>query len=275
MAKYCYFNGKFCTEDKVRISPYDIGILRGYGVFDVMTTANGKPFLVKEHYARLKKSATLLGLKLPFTAETFKSNVEKLLTLNKKKMASIRTVVTGGVSPDSFSVGVPTCYILIEDFHCFPAEAYEKGIRLMTLNHVLTVPQAKVTINYIEAIKNQKQKKKANASEILYVKEDNVLECSTSNIFIVKGDTIITPKERMLYGTTRNFVIKLIKKKYTLEERDITYRELQKADEAFITATNKHVVPVVQVDAWKIGKGRVGEKTREIMKMFHDYRNMY
>lgn len=48
MAKYCYFNGKITTLDKAKISPYDLGFLRGYGVFDVMRTQNGKPFLFDE-----------------------------------------------------------------------------------------------------------------------------------------------------------------------------------------------------------------------------------
>ena len=45
MKNYAYFNGKIISTDKIKISPYDLGIHRGYGAFDLMCTQNGKVFL--------------------------------------------------------------------------------------------------------------------------------------------------------------------------------------------------------------------------------------
>lgn len=271
MAKnHCYWNGKITTLDRIRISPYDIGMLRGYGVFDVMAANGQKPFLIKEHFERLTNSAKELKLPLPFTFPEYEKILEKLLSLHKNKKSTIRTILTGGISSDAFSIGRPTCYILIEKFHDYPKEVYQKGVRLITHEFERMIPKSKVT-NYVEAIKLQDKKNQAKALEILFVKEGKVLEASTSNIFLVKDGKIITPKDRILLGITRNLMVRLAKKDYPVEEREVTSEELKKADEIFLTATNKFVVPVVRIDSWKVGSGRVGEVTRKMMDKFSEF----
>lgn len=268
MTKYGYFNGKIVNFKKIKINPYDIGILRGYGVFDVMAAFGKNPFLLKEHFRRLKNSARELKLKMPFSEKEYKKILEKLIKLNKYKKTTIRTIITGGISVDGFSIGKETSYILIEKFHDYPKDVYKKGAKLISLEYERSHPQAKIT-NYIEAIRNQSLKEKKKALEILFIKDGKVLEASTSNIFIVKGKKIITPKERILLGITRKAVIKLAKKFFPVEEREISTKELLEADEVFLTATNKYVAPIVQIDGHKIKNGKVGEATKTIMKEFN------
>ena len=271
MKRYCYFNGKITTIDKISISPYDIGMLRGYGVFDVMAVFGKCPFLVKEHYKRLQNSAKELKLKVPFSLDDYERILKKLVVLNGFKNSTTRTIITGGISADAFSIGKPTVYILVEKFHDYPKEIYQKGAKLVSLEHERFCPHAKIT-NYVEAIRNQELKNKNKALEILFVKNGKVLEASTSNIFIVKKGKIITTKEKILLGITRNLVIKLAKNKFKLEEREISYQEVIKADEVFLTATNKHIVPIIKIDQHKIGDGKPGKITKEIDNLYEDFR---
>jgi branched-chain amino acid aminotransferase len=272
MKQYCYFNGKIVELEKAGISPYDLGIIRGYAFFDVMRTANGKPFLLKEHFLRLKKSAKEMKLSVPFSLEEFEVAILRLLKLNKlEKGATIRTVITGGLSADSFSIGEkPTAYILAENFHAFPEVCYRKGAKLLVLENSLSFTMAKITANYGEAIKAQELRKKKKAHEILYVKDGKIFECSTSNIFIVKNGEIVTPKEGMLFGTTRALILKRHARKFKIVEREVTLKELEEADEVFLTATNKGVVPVVEVGEKKISDGKIGAISRELMKAYQD-----
>lgn len=272
--KYCYFNGKITTIDRIKISPYDIGILRGYGVFDVMCTANGKPFLLNEHFRRLNNSARELKLKVPFSKKEFEKIIAQLLKSNNQKEATIRTVLTGGVSADGFSIGNPTCYILVEKKHAFSADAYG-GARLISIENKLRNPKAKATLNYVEAIKAQKEKKKKKAHEIIYFENGNVLECSTSNVFLVKDHKIITAKDKILNGTTRGLVIKLAAKKFKVEEREIKTNEIWKSDEVFLVATSKKIVPVIKIDNKKIGHGKPGPITKELMMMYDEFVRNY
>jgi len=274
MKRYCYFNGKIKELKNVKISPYDIGILRGYGVFDVMRTVNGKPFLIDKHWKRFENSAKELCLKIPIKRDQYEKVLKKLIKINKFPDSVIRTVLTGGVSADAFSIGKLTFYILIEKYHVYPKSLYEKGAKVITLDFQRSNPKAKVT-NYVEAIRNQSRKLKGKALEILYVNKGHVLEFSTSNVMLFINNVLVTPKDNVLLGTTRNLVLELAKKKYKVEERAVRTEELKKAQEVLLTAGNKQIVPIVQIDNWKVGNGQVGKNTKALMQMLEDYMKNY
>ncbi len=273
--KFSYFNGRIVPAAKVAINPYDLGFMRGYGVFDVMCTENGKPFLIHEHFLRLERSARELKLKLPFTEKEYTETVKKLLRLNGFKKSGIRTIMTGGVSPDAFSVGKETALILIEKFKPLPSKVFKNGAKAITLDFQRADPRVKIT-NYVEAIKHQDKKKKAGALEILYVHDGKVLEFSTSNVFVVKDGKIIAPQEGILFGITRYIALKLAKENgFRVVERDVTEKELRSAGEVILTATNKDIVPVVFVDGKKIGDGKPGPVTMELMRLFDEFTRNY
>ncbi|HWY79746.1 MAG TPA: aminotransferase class IV [Candidatus Sulfotelmatobacter sp.] len=267
--KYCYLNDKIISLDKAFVRIDDIGILRGYSVFDFLRTYDGKPFLLKEHLQRLHNSAKLLSLELPVTDKKIETLIYELLKKNNIKDAQVRIILTGGrtIEGMGFDPKHPTCAILIEPLALPRAEFYKNGGKLITNTHLRYAHTAKTT-NYINAIALAEERKEKGAIEILYIFEDKVLECSTSNFFMVKDNILITPKNTILIGTTRNFVLKLVANKILIEERDIRVSELQTADEAFITATNKEVLPIVKIDSMTVGDGIVGKNTEKIMELF-------
>jgi len=274
MKKYCYFNDKIVALNKVGINPYDIGVLRGYGVFDVMCTENKRPFLLDEHWKRFQNSARELNLKIPVTKNEYENILQKIIKINGFSKSIIRTVLTGGPSGDGFShiSGNETFLILIEKSDSPSKEIYSKGAKVITVNYSRQFPLVKIT-NYVTAIKHQKAKEKNKAIEIVYFQNGNFLEASTSNLFIVKNNRIITPKKDVLSGVTRNLVVKLAKqKKINVEEREIPKKDFFSASEIFLTATNKGVVPIVKVDNRKVGNGQVGEITKILIKAFDAYR---
>ena len=76
-------------------------------------------------------------------------------------------------------------------------------------------------------------------------------------------------------GITRNLVIKLADKEFEVEERPLKMEELALASEAFITATNKDIVPVIQIDDRKIGDGKPGKNTKRLMELFEEFVRKY
>ena len=300
---YCYFNNRIISESKAGLNLRDLGVLRGFGVFDVLRTYNGKPFMLKEHFARLKNSAGVLDLKLPISANEFEARIFRLLKKNKLnprtqpangesgavtvcrqraeqspydgKEAVVRSVLTGGVASDGINGETkPTFFILLEPLPTLNKNLYKNGIKLITRDHLREFAQAKTT-NYILAVLLQKKLKKEKAFEVLYVWQDKILECSTSNFFIFKGDTLITPKDNILIGITRNVAMQLAKEKFKIEERDIAKEELAFATEAFIAATNKEIIPVVRIDDFAVGNGRVGQNTQWLMNCFSRFVKNY
>lgn len=121
----------------------------------------------------------------------------------------------------------------------------------------------------MQAVLLQKRKREEKAIEILYTYQDLILEASTSNIFIIKDKTLYTPKENILKGITRKLIIDSAKKlKYQVQEKEISIKELLAADEVFLSATNKKVLPIVEVDSHKINGGKVGEITKELLNEY-------
>ncbi len=275
MKQYCYANGKIVALAKAGVPVNDIGLLRGYGVFDFFRTYNGKPFHFKEHFARFKRSAKTIGLTVPISGVEVERLIAQLLKKNKDLDSSFRLVLTGGTTDDGISLSRPNFYILAEDLYLPPATVYDRGAKLITCDYQRIFPGAKNT-NYLQAVYLQKQKIKQQAIEILYLDQGRVLEASTSNIFLIKGDTAITPKENILHGITRHLVGRLARQhKIKVVERRVTFKELLKADEVFITATNKKIIPIVKINEQTIGHGRIGVKTKILMTAFAEYVKNY
>jgi branched-chain amino acid aminotransferase len=279
MNKYCYVNNKIIKEQELCISPYDLGILRGYGVFDFMcTTPEQKPFLLHDHWMRLRNSAKDLQLTIPINKKEFDAVVNKLIKKNPYKKAAIRTVLTAGISENGMTpLQKPTFYILIQDIEqLLPKEKlYTTGAKIITHEFVRDNYTSKTT-NYIEAVRLQKEKKRKDAIEILYHNKNKISECSTSNIFMVKKGKLYTPNENILYGITRKLVIKLAQKNnISIEEKSITPRQLLSADEVFLTGSAKHILPITKIDNNKIGLGVPGPTTKQITDIYFEYFNNY
>lgn len=278
MKKYCYCKGRIIEENKANISPLDLGILRGYGVFDVMCTTNKKPFHLSDHWRSLQKSARHLHLRIPVSQEEYRKIIANLMQKSPYVHTSIRTVLTGGISANGITLPEePTFFILLHDMDQFtpPQSLYEKGAKIITDEHKRAHAQSKTT-SYIEAIKNQKRRNIAHASEILYIHDGLALECSTSNIFMIKDDMLITPREQVFHGVTRKIVLSLAKKNHIQTcERNIAIEELLSSEEIFITGSAKHLLPVTKIDSCKIGTGKPGHMTKKLMELYHTYRINY
>lgn len=270
MTQYCYVNGKISPTEKSSFPIMDISILRGYAVFDVLRTYNGEPFLWDLHWKRLLRSAKSLNIVVPMSSAEALTITRKLHKKNGLTESNIRILVSGGISPDGFATGkVASIAILVTPFVELPSLIFNKGAKLMLHEHLREEYPSKTT-NYLTAVKMRPIVIKKGALEILYHHDGKILECATSNFFIVKKNTIITPKDGILVGITRNLVMQLAKKHYTVIERDIAISELKTCDEAFLTATNKDIVPVTTIETFKVADGKVGSVTRHLMKIFSE-----
>ncbi len=269
--RYYFFQNKIIPAEKVFLNPHDLGFLRGYGVFDFLRTFQGQPFLLAEHLRRFQNSAKFLNLPFHYTQKWLREIVLKLLRQNHLPEATVRLILTGGVGKDSMTPSDhPQLLVLVEPLHPFPPEYYQKGIKLITWEHLRENPQAK-TLNYSFALQHKPDANRAGAQEILYTHQGQVLECSTSNFFMIQGNKLITPRENILLGTTRNLVLKLAQKYFKVQERRVRLAEIPQADETFITATLKEVLPVVKINGWKIGPGKPGPKTQQIADLVRSY----
>lgn len=270
MEPVCYLNGKIIPLKDASVSILDLGVLRGFGVYDGLTAFSGEPFHFKDHWERFQKAAHALGLTIPYSSEEALGAMREVIARNAPGVrANLRMILTGGLAEGGLrhSPGRETFFIIAEPHVRLPEELYAKGGRITRHEHQRFMPEIKTT-NYITAVSLQKKRLAAEAIEILYTTDSQVLECATSNIFIVKNGVLHTPDSGVLKGVTRKVVLGLASEAYPTKERPISIDELLGADEVFITGSFKDIVPIVFVDEHAIGSGKPGPITKHLMARF-------
>ena len=272
-----YVDGQFVEEHQAVIPVDDLSVLRGYGIFDFLRTYNGVPFHLEDHLLRLQRSARLIGLQLPHSQAALAEIVRETLARNNHLESNIRIVVTGGLSPDGITPGTsPRLLVMVGAVKPMPAEWYTAGAKIVTCHVERFMPGAK-SINYIPAILCQAEARSRQAIEAVYVDRDGyLLEGTTSNLFALRGNTFITPPcDRILPGITRQVVLELSRREFTVEERHLHRDEVRLLDEAFLTSSTKEVAPVISIDSLSIGSGQPGSRTLRIMELFREYTAAY
>ena len=277
MADFVYcVNGHFTPAGQAGVPVGDLGLVRGYGVFDVLRTYGRVPFALDRHLARLQRSAEQIDLPLPVPIAQMEQLVHECLARNESIEpnldVSVRIIVTGGVS-QSFMLpdGEPSFMILIAPVRAVAAHLYNEGASLITADIPRFMPSVK-SINYVSAILGQKRARSAGAVEALYCTHEGVIsECTTSNFFVVRGGKLITPDQDVLEGITRNVALELAADLGEVFLRPILRQELSEIDEAFITSTTKEIMPIVRIDGIRIGSGRPGPYTQRLAELFHSY----
>lgn len=271
-----YIDGHFVDENEAVLPVTDLAILRGYAVFDFLRTYNGHPFHLEAHLRRLQNSAALISLDCPWSLESLIDIVDQTLARNDYAESNIRLLVTGGDSEDSISPGQnPRLLVMVRPVKPFPEVWYQKGVKIITARLNRYIPGAKST-DYIRAIVTLRDAEAVGAIESVYMNAaDQVLEGTTSNLFIVRQNVVITPSDDILPGITRDVLLDLLQPDISVELRPVSRQELLTSDEAFMASSTKEVVPVVQVDDQGIGSGIVGPVTRKVLERFRNYTDGY
>lgn len=255
------------------LSVSSLGLQRGHGVFDFGRTANGKLFHFAENLARLRRSATALHLDLALSDAEIIDIASELISKSDLENPGVRLFLTGGNNATS-PFEDPNFIIIAEELSIVSSELYEHGVSIITEKYQREFPHIK-SINYMNAIRLEPLKKARNAFDILYYSGEGVTECPRNNFFVFFGDTLVTPAENVLLGVTRKLVLELAEPHFTLEQRRLTLEELRHVDEAFVTSTSKGILPVVEIDDHKIGRGTVGERTHTMMQLLAEYLAAY
>lgn len=268
--RYHFLNGRIVPTEDMKIGAFDLGVTRGFAVFEYMRAVDGHVLFMERYLERLEHSARWLGIALPLGRQELAATIRQLVDINSESALGIRIILTGGVSEDSFTPSEPTFCILCETIKPLPREWQTRGLRLRTVEYLRPYPHIKTTF-YAHGIRELLRAREEGFDDILYVWEGNILETPRSNFFAVIDNTLVTPAQNILPGITRQIVIEAASELIPIEERPLPLQELKKASEAFITGTTKPVIPVCQIDHFQIGNGEVpGPITLELQKKLQE-----
>lgn len=262
-----YFNGEIFPIDVAIFKTNDLGLLRGYGLFDYFRTYNGVPFRFEDYWKRFENSARLLRLAIPLSRDETEKVLADLFALSGEPEVAFRFVLTGGYAPDSVHVIQPNLLIRTESLPQDNPAGRLKGIKVLPHAYVRDLPEIKST-NYVHMILMADEMRSQEAADLLFHKDGEISELTRSNVFIFKGNTLITPGRSILNGITRRVVLELAGPHFEIQVRSVSLNEFLAADEAFTTSSTKWVMPIVAVGDNRIGDGRAGKNTLFLQGLF-------
>jgi branched-chain amino acid aminotransferase len=276
-----YIDGKYSDEKNARISVFDHGLLYGDGVFEGIRAYNGRVFKLKEHIDRLFYSAKAILLTLPLSHDELMRAVVETCRRNQIRDGYIRLVVTrgpGGLGLNPNRCKQPCVIIIADRIQLYPEELYERGLDIITVPTVRNLHSALnpaiKSLNYLNNILAKIEANNAGCEEAIMLNvEGFVAECTGDNIFIIKGQTLLTPPlyAGALYGITRGVVMDLGREQgLTVSETNLTRYDLFNADECFLTGTGAELIPVVKIDGRVIGNGQPGPVTGGLIRQYKE-----
>ena len=281
-----WMNGKFVPFKDANVHVLTHALHYSTAVFEGIrcyNTANGSAiFRLTEHVDRLFNSAKLYGMKMRYTKKQITDAIIRTVKASGLKDCYIRPIAyygygTMGLTPTLNKVDVSiSCW----EWKMGESKAgkfsgakckISKWDRIDSRSQPM---QAKSAANYSNAALARVEALKSGYDEAIMLNSSGkVAEGSAENIFIIKSGIIKTPplNADILNGITRDSVIRLIKVNgIKLVEKNITVKELFKADEVFMTGTAAEVKSVSKINKTLIGNGKMGKITKTLQKSFMD-----
>ena len=185
-----------------------------------------RPFRLRDHIKRLESSASQIGLGLPWSTEELEDIVLQTYARNEIPDASIRIVVTGGPS-DNFMTpqGNPSLVVMVHPITPYPP-TITRGCKATSTLIERTMATVK-SLNYIGAIMAMNEASKTGAVEAIYLDEhDRLTEGTRANLFVIRGHLLITPREGVLKGITRQVLLEVAHEEFEIVEGPIHYHDL-------------------------------------------------
>ena len=273
-------NGKILTEAHAVVSVFDHGFLFGEGIYETLRTYRRVPFLLDRHLDRLRRSAELMALDVPFSDEELGARVAATMAAHPAlDEAYIRILVTRGVGDLSYNLAAtpaPTLVIIVKPFVPHAERTFTDGIPVVVVgirrNHPSALnPMIKSNNLMNNALAMQEALRRGGQEALMLNQAGQLAECSQSNVFLVRRGEVVTPplSAGLLPGITRQYVLEIAADlDLPAREAELDLKDLDAADEVFLTGTTREVTPVVTVDGRAVGDGKPGPITARLLAEF-------
>jgi branched-chain amino acid aminotransferase len=271
-------NGQLIHRDQAGISPFDSAVQGGDAVWEGLRLYDGRIFKLREHLARLRRSAEALSfveipadekvieeIKRTLAANAMQDGVHIRLTLTRGLK------ITSGMDPRLNQSG-PTLIVLAE--HKPPVYA-KTGLTLITSKIRRPPPEILDPrihhANLLNSILAKIEANNAGADDALMLDTRGfVAETNATHVFALRDGRVFTPRVVACpEGITRATVLEICEANgIPHEERDLPVDEFYSADEMFCTGTMGELAGVIKLDGRVIGDGETGPMTRRLSELF-------
>jgi branched-chain amino acid aminotransferase len=256
--RYVLHNDAICDASDLTLSPGQVGLLSGWGVFSTLRVSHGVLFAFERHWARMKRDATAMHVPLPEDSETVRRKLVELVEANQSSNCTLRLVVVrngGGMwaGPSNGRAG---------DLIALTAESKDwgEGVKLAYQEngrHASCPFAGTKILSWAMNLTWLESAQWRGFDEVILLNErGEVAECTSANIFIANGNDVWTPPltSGCLPGITRELLLSEVQAAgIKVGAKPITPKDLEAADEVFITSTTRELLPVFQVEGKKVG----------------------
>jgi branched-chain amino acid aminotransferase len=262
--RYILHNDQIHEASAQVLSPGQVGLLSGWGVFSTLHVAGGVLFAWERHWARMTKDAALLRVPLP-DSEQVRRKLLELVEANKAYDATLRVVVVrnrGGIWE-----GPPTGRA--SDVIALTADLKEwgAGVKLSYVEqarHAGCMFAGTKILSWAMNLTWVEEAHERGFDEVILLNErGEVSECTSANVFIARGDKVWTPplSSGCLPGVTRDILLHdLHLAGYEIGEKTLLPADMEQADDVFITSTTRALLPVLEIDGRKVGGKGAAQK---------------
>ncbi len=276
MNKQVYVNGKYFDKNDAVVSVFDRGFLFADSVYEVTAVING--FLVdwNAHFSRLKNSLKEINLNFNIQEKDIFSIQKNLIEKNKIKEGLVYIQVTRGIGERDFNFSEtqfkPTIVIFTQEKKILNTDRAKEGIKIVTLEEKRWKRRDIKTTQLLASSMAKSQASKIGKDDCWFIENGFITEGSSSNAFIINDNNEVITRElshNLLGGITRSSLLHFCKKNnMKFRESKFTELEAKNANEAFITSATNFVVPVIEIDGDKVGKGVVGSHVKKFQKLY-------
>jgi D-alanine transaminase len=274
----CYLNGDYVPLREARVSPLDRAFLFGDSVYEVLPVFSGRMFRFREHFDRLARSLAEIRIPAPHTHAEWLAILEELIRRNGVVEMYVYVQVTRGMEfgrNHAFPAKVmPAVFAMALPMPVLSDELRANGLAAITVEDFRWSRCDIKSTALLANVLMKQQAADAGAQEAIIVRDGEVLEGSSTSIFVVSKGAVATPpnSRRILPGTTRDAALELAYGDMPVEMRRITLDELRRADEVWLSAATRDVLPVTRIDGQPVGSGKPGPLWQRMNRSFNQLR---
>ncbi|HTB13762.1 MAG TPA: aminotransferase class IV [Bryobacteraceae bacterium] len=260
MHRFLLHNDEIRETGDAVLSPGQVGIMNGWGIFSTIRVQGGVLFAWERHWARMKKDAARMRVPFPENAQWLEQRLYRLIEKNQAGNATLRVVIVrnrGGMWEGPSQGAFDTIALTA------PLNDWGDAVKLSLIPHGRHAASEFAGTKYNSWSENLTRYERAHErgfDEVVLLNErGEVAECTSANIFAVKGDRVSTPplSSGCLPGVTRALLLEEVRVPgISVAEQVLFPADLEDADEIFITSTTRDLMPAAAVEGLKVRQGR-------------------
>ncbi len=269
-----FHNDALLPVEKARLSPGQAGLLCGWGIFTTLRISRGEAFAYERHWRRLEKDAAITRLPMPYTAAKVRVHLHEVIRANKITEGCARIyLVCNTIGFWQSDEKYPQVDLII---YTAGLPEHRETVRLAVREHGrhAASPLAGVkTISWLNNVWAVAEAVKEGFDEVVMLNErGEVTECTSANIFVVRGEKIFTPplNSGCLEGVTRGILMEIAPEAgVSVLEQALRPEDLYSADEVFISSTNRNLISAGEVAGTKLpAPGPVCDRLNELFDAY-------